>query len=148
MVRREPDGRYVEVPGRPHALPVWGVWDDDDGRFAFSAGPRARKVRNLAANPQAVVMIDDTVECVSIEGSAAPVTDEARLELETALRHRVPIIPSSGSPSPSPTPVPGGVPRRTACPTASDRDPNGRPQPAGPTRGCSRGATRGTESRA
>ncbi len=24
--------------GRPHALPVWGVWDDGDLRFAFSCG--------------------------------------------------------------------------------------------------------------
>ena len=39
--------------GRPHALPVWGVWGDDELRFAFSCGPRSRKAANLAANPQA-----------------------------------------------------------------------------------------------
>jgi hypothetical protein len=63
----------VSAGGRPHALPVWGVWDDDEARFAFSCGPRARKARNLAANPRAVVMIDDTVECLSMEGTAAVV---------------------------------------------------------------------------
>lgn len=63
--------------GRPHALPVWGVWDDDEGRFAFSCGPRARKARNLAANPHAVVMVDDTVECLSLEGRAVVVDEDA-----------------------------------------------------------------------
>src|SRR5713101_1627910 len=68
----------VSADGRPHALPVWGVWDDDEGRFAFSCAPRSRKARNLAANPRAVFMTDDTVECLSVEGRAAPVRDDAR----------------------------------------------------------------------
>jgi pyridoxine/pyridoxamine 5'-phosphate oxidase len=68
----------VSTDGRPHALPVWGVWNDDEGRFAFSCSPRARKARNLAGNPHAVVMTDDTVECLSIEGQADSVSDEQR----------------------------------------------------------------------
>ena len=70
----------VSADGRPHALPVWGVWDDDDGRFAFSCAPHARKARNLAANPHAVVMIDGTVECLSIEGKAEVVGEGERQE--------------------------------------------------------------------
>lgn len=70
----------VSGAGRPHAMPVWGVWSDDDQRFVFSCGPRARKARNLAGNPQATVMIDDTVECLSLEGRAEPVSDETRRE--------------------------------------------------------------------
>jgi len=70
----------VSGEGRPHALPVWGVWDDDEHRFAFSCSPNARKARNLAQNPQAVVMSEDTVECLSVEGRAAPVLDQARRE--------------------------------------------------------------------
>lgn len=68
----------VSGNGRPHAMPVWAVWDDDELALAFSCAPRARKARNLAANPRAVVMIEDTVECVSVEGTASPVDDEAR----------------------------------------------------------------------
>ncbi len=68
----------VSADGRPHALPVWGVWDDEDERFAFSCSPRARKARNLAANPRTVIMIDDTVECLSVEGWAAPLQEEKR----------------------------------------------------------------------
>ena len=60
----------VSRSGRPHSLPVWGVWHDNDQRFMFSCGPSSRKARDLAANPQVVVTVDDTVECVSIEGSA------------------------------------------------------------------------------
>jgi pyridoxine/pyridoxamine 5'-phosphate oxidase len=68
----------VSVDGRPHALPVWGVWDETERRFAFSCSPRARKARNLAANPHAVVMTDDTVECLSVEGLAHAVDSHER----------------------------------------------------------------------
>ena len=86
----------VSADGRPHALPVWGVWNDDEARFAFSCSPRARKARNLTANPRAVVLTDDTVECLSIEGSAAPVVEEARREewIARYLARYQPISPS------------------------------------------------------
>ena len=58
----------VSASGRPHALPVWAVWDDDELRLAFSCGPRSRKAANLAANPQLVVASEDTVECLSVGG--------------------------------------------------------------------------------
>lgn len=70
----------VSAGGRPHAMPVWGVWDDDEHRFAFSCGPRSRKAADLAANPQAAFTIDDTVECLSVEGHATIVDDDARRE--------------------------------------------------------------------
>jgi nitroimidazol reductase NimA-like FMN-containing flavoprotein (pyridoxamine 5'-phosphate oxidase superfamily) len=60
--------------GRPHALPVWGVWLPSTDRFWFSCSPNARKLRNITENPQCAVTVDDTVECVSVEGSAR-VTD-------------------------------------------------------------------------
>lgn len=70
----------VSGAGRPHALPVWGVWWDEERRFAFSCAPGARKARNLAENPRVVIGGDDTVECISIEGSAATVADDDRQE--------------------------------------------------------------------
>ena len=39
--------------GRPHAMPVWGLWLD--GAVLFSTDPSSRKGRNLTANPAAVV---------------------------------------------------------------------------------------------
>lgn len=67
--------------GQPHALPVWGVWDDDEHRFAFSCAPGSVKARNIAANPRVAVAVDDTVECVSLQGRASVVTDDARRRL-------------------------------------------------------------------
>lgn len=64
--------------GRPHSMPVWGVWDEAESRFGFSCAPRARKARNLADNPRMVITGEDTVECVSVEGSATRVRDEDR----------------------------------------------------------------------
>lgn len=71
----------VSGQGQPHALPVWGVWDDGEHRFAFSCADNSRKARNLAENSRAVVMTDDTVECLSIEGAAERVDDRGRCEL-------------------------------------------------------------------
>lgn len=70
----------ASVDGRPHALPVWGVWDDDEQRFAFSCAPGSRKARNLGANPRVVVAGDDTVECISLEGLAALVEPGDRMD--------------------------------------------------------------------
>jgi hypothetical protein len=60
----------ASASGRPHAMPVWGVWLADAGEFWFSCSPNARKLRNIDANPNVVVAIDDTVECISLEGRA------------------------------------------------------------------------------
>ena len=59
--------------GRPHAMPVWGIWLDD--AFYFSTGAQSRKARNLAANPYCVVGIELDDEAISVEGQAIPVAD-------------------------------------------------------------------------
>ena len=71
----------ASVRGRPHALPVWGVWHEDEQRFAFSCGPRARKAANLAANSATVLATESTVDCLSMEGSADRVAGPQRLEV-------------------------------------------------------------------
>ena len=50
--------------GRPHAVPVWGAWLDD----AFFFVGTGRKIRNLRANPQAVVHLESGDEVVIVEG--------------------------------------------------------------------------------
>ncbi|MDE0142086.1 MAG: pyridoxamine 5'-phosphate oxidase family protein [Caldilineaceae bacterium] len=50
--------------GRPHAVPVWGAWLDD----AFFFVGTGRKVRNLRANPHAVVHLESGDEVVIVEG--------------------------------------------------------------------------------
>lgn len=73
----------VNATGRPHSMPVWGVWMPDRERFGFSCARSARKVRNLAANPQVVVTNDDAVHVVSIEGIAEPLGEDG-LEIMAA----------------------------------------------------------------
>lgn len=67
----------VTGQGRPHSLPVWGVWLPARERFWFSCSTTARKARNLRAVPWVVVAPSDTVEVVSLEGEAREVTGGA-----------------------------------------------------------------------
>lgn len=61
----------VDPGGRPHSMPVWGIWDADSERFWFSCDPGSFKARNLADNPWVVVAPEDTVDVVSLEGTAS-----------------------------------------------------------------------------
>jgi pyridoxine/pyridoxamine 5'-phosphate oxidase len=63
--------------GRPHAMPVWGLWHED--AFYFSTSPDSRKARNLASNPATVVHLESGDEVVILEGQAEHVTDGALL---------------------------------------------------------------------
>ena len=76
----------VDPQARPHSMPVWGVWMAGDERFWFSCAEASFKARNLAGNPHVVVTTSDTVEVVSVEGTAAPGdkdTSAARAAAET-----------------------------------------------------------------
>jgi len=72
--------------GRPHAMPVWGLWHQ--GRFWFSSSKPSRKSRNLAAHPRCVVTTEDPANPVVVEGIAEPITDRADLELMLVLENR------------------------------------------------------------
>jgi general stress protein 26 len=61
--------------GRPHSMPVWGVWLD--GKFYFGTGRNSQKVRNLEANPNCVVCPERGDEAVILEGIAEEVTDHS-----------------------------------------------------------------------
>ena len=67
----------VRPDGRPHAMPVWGIWVD--GAFYFSSGRESRKARNLALNPRCVVGSERADEAVIVEGVAKKVADEKLL---------------------------------------------------------------------
>ncbi len=67
----------VRPDGRPHAMPLWGLWLD--GRFYFSTGRQSRKGRNLAANPDCLVCTENAAEAVIVEGVAEEVTDRSTL---------------------------------------------------------------------
>jgi PPOX class probable F420-dependent enzyme len=63
--------------GRPHVMPVWGVWDD--GALWFSSSRGSRKARNLTAEPRCAATTDNAWEPVVIEGVAGIITDHNAL---------------------------------------------------------------------
>ncbi len=63
--------------GRPHAMPVWGVWSED--RLYFSTGRTSRKAQNLANSPSCVVTTERADEAVIVEGVASIETDSETL---------------------------------------------------------------------
>lgn len=67
--------------GRPHVMPVWGVWRD--GGLWFSSAPTSRKARNVERDPRCVLTTDDALEPVVLEGRAERVTELARVEAFT-----------------------------------------------------------------
>lgn len=86
----------VQPDGRPHAVPVWGVWLDNT--IHFGGGRTTKKARNLAKNPSVVVHAESGEEAVILEGDAIEVTDPATLdriddayEAKYNIRHGTPV---------------------------------------------------------
>jgi general stress protein 26 len=71
--------------GRPHAMPVWGIWHDE--ALWFSSSRQSRKARNLAADPRCVATTENAMEPVVIEGAAEVVTDPQALTRMLALEN-------------------------------------------------------------
>jgi PPOX class probable F420-dependent enzyme len=67
----------VRPDGRPHVMPVWGVWSQ--ARLWFSTGLGSRKARNLAADPRCTLTTDDARDPVVLDGTAEQVTDADRI---------------------------------------------------------------------
>ncbi len=75
----------VRADGRPHAVPLVGVWHD--GAFAFCTGPDEQKHRNLERNAHVAVTTGSTGaqgwnsgKDVVVEGTAVRVTDAEALQ--------------------------------------------------------------------
>jgi nitroimidazol reductase NimA-like FMN-containing flavoprotein (pyridoxamine 5'-phosphate oxidase superfamily) len=67
----------VRPDGRPHTVPLDGVWVDDC--WYFGGSPEAVKHRNLSANPRAVVTLEDAVKPVIVEGHCEVVYPDDQL---------------------------------------------------------------------
>jgi hypothetical protein len=67
----------TRADGRPHAMPVWGLWLD--GTVWFSTDPKSLKGRSMAARPDIVVHLESGDEVCVLEGKAELVTDLADL---------------------------------------------------------------------
>jgi len=64
--------------GRPHSMPVWGVFFG--GRFYFSTGVDSQKARNLRANHWCVITTENAAQAVILEGHAKKATAKATLQ--------------------------------------------------------------------
>lgn len=65
----------TSADGRPHAMPVWGLWMD--GAFWFSTAAGSRKARNLAVNANCVITTEHADEAVIVEGAAEAIAGKA-----------------------------------------------------------------------
>src|SRR5438067_9261496 len=68
----------VRSDGRPHVMPLWGVWMG--GHFYFSTGKNSVKARNLDNNPNCVLCPGGADEAVMLEGVARKVADSKILK--------------------------------------------------------------------
>ena len=67
----------VRADGRPHVVPLDGIWLDDQWFFGGSA--ETVKHRNLSANPAAVVHLDDAEHTVIVEGRCEEIVPDLGL---------------------------------------------------------------------
>jgi PPOX class probable F420-dependent enzyme len=81
--------------GRPHAVPVWYVWDG--ARISFISNRDMQKAKNLAAQPWVVVHAGDGDDVIILEGPAEIVTDRGELERIDALYAEKYVDPHSGA---------------------------------------------------
>jgi hypothetical protein len=65
----------VRQDGRPHTVPLDGVWLD--GCWYFGGSPQAVKHRNLLANPHGSLHLEDAGAAVIVEGVCQWATPEA-----------------------------------------------------------------------
>jgi len=76
----------ADTGGKPHVMPVWGVWFND--AFFFSTGNQSRKARNLSVNSRCSVVTeidferrpkkDQIKDTIVLEGKA-DLTQDARI---------------------------------------------------------------------
>ena len=67
----------VRADGRPHVVPVDGIWLDDSCFFGGSA--QAVKHRNLKGDPRAVLHLEDAASAVIVEGTCRQVFPDREL---------------------------------------------------------------------
>lgn len=86
----------VTPDGRPHAMPVWGVWLDD--HLHFGGGRGTRKAKNLAVDPRVSIHLEDGLDVVIIDGRVGEVLDvETQTRLDDVyqekygMRHGTPV---------------------------------------------------------
>jgi hypothetical protein len=60
--------------GRPHAVPVWGVWTQ--GQLYHGGSPLTRKAHNLDANPAVTIHLESGDDVLIMEGTVEKLTEQ------------------------------------------------------------------------
>lgn len=81
--------------GRPHAVPVWFVWDGESLYFATQA--HSQKGLNLAHQSWVVAHLGDGDDTIIPEGPSEVVTDSAEIERLNAMYMEKYVDPHSGA---------------------------------------------------
>lgn len=70
----------VSKNGRPHAVPVWGIWYEN--RFHFEGGLHTAWGQNILRTPQIAVHLPSAHQVVIVEGTAHIIQDDA-IDIDT-----------------------------------------------------------------
>jgi len=58
----------ADLQNKPAVTPVWGVWLDN--QLYFDGSPNTRRGRNISANPQVAVHLEDGTQALIMDGFA------------------------------------------------------------------------------
>jgi nitroimidazol reductase NimA-like FMN-containing flavoprotein (pyridoxamine 5'-phosphate oxidase superfamily) len=67
----------TRADGKPHAMPVWGVWTND--ALVFGTDKNSRKARNIARQADVTLHLESGDDVVIIEGAARTVTNKSEI---------------------------------------------------------------------
>ena len=68
----------TDADGRAHLAGVGALWVDE--KFYFTTSPRARKTRNIKADPRCAMSVHARDMDIVVEGTASHITDQATLD--------------------------------------------------------------------
>lgn len=90
----------TRADGRPHSMPVWGVWVE--GAVYFGTGRDTIKAKNIARSPAVCVHLESGEDMVHMEGTAveADIADKSlrrKLNAEYKRKYKMPMLGMPGS---------------------------------------------------
>ena len=83
----------TRADGRPHVMPVWGVWIDD--AFHFSTDADSLKARNIRRDPRGAVHLESGDEVVILEGRFEEVASTPKMVSEYERKYKIPVEDAS-----------------------------------------------------
>src|SRR2546427_10515105 len=79
--------------GRPHSIPLWGMWVE--GALYFGTARATRKSRNLLQNPPVSVHLESGDDVIILEGRASEGSDPGnvkQLDAASRAKYKMPLV--------------------------------------------------------